>query len=158
MRRFIVLPEQVMTDSFATQLSHEQIAALIPHAGRMCLLRQVAAWDQRQILCLAQSHRDADNPLRSAGVLPITAAIEYAAQAMAVHGALVEPRGTPRRGYLAVLSQVRWSVARFDDCAAPLEVRAVKQTAISGGTSYSFCVSAAGSVLVEGTVVVAFEA
>jgi len=33
------------------------IAALIPHAGPMCLLDAVLAWDMTTIACVASSHR-----------------------------------------------------------------------------------------------------
>ena len=50
----------------AAPLDHGDIAGLIPHAGRMCLLARVDAWDARTIRCTATSHADADHPLRSA--------------------------------------------------------------------------------------------
>jgi predicted hotdog family 3-hydroxylacyl-ACP dehydratase len=54
----------------------------------MCLLDSVLRWDAEEILCQTGSHLLADNPLR-AGRLGVANAIEYAAQAMAVHGALL---------------------------------------------------------------------
>ena len=39
------------------------IAAHIPHAGSMCLLDEVVAWDDERICCTATSHRDPGNPL-----------------------------------------------------------------------------------------------
>src|SRR5690606_22429336 len=120
-------------------LDREQIARRIPHAGAMCLLERVVAWDGGEIRCEAVSHADPANPLRRNGRLPVSAGIEYAAQAMAVHGALIEPpAGEPRRGYLAVLSQVEWQVERLDDRAGPLAITAWRQTVIAGGTSYDF--------------------
>ena len=78
-----------------TTLDRAAIAARIPHHGTMCLLDAVDAWDSESIRCRATSHRDPANPLRDAGSLPATAAIEYAAQAMAVHGALLAPAARP---------------------------------------------------------------
>ncbi|WP_309246593.1 hypothetical protein [Ramlibacter montanisoli] len=43
-------------------LDHAAIAGLIPHAGRMCLLARVDAWDAQRIRCSATSHRESDNP------------------------------------------------------------------------------------------------
>ena len=64
----------------------------IPHKGSMCLLDGVTQWSEAEIVCHATSHRDPGNPLRSVdrdvNGLGITAGIEYAAQAMAVHGAI----------------------------------------------------------------------
>jgi predicted hotdog family 3-hydroxylacyl-ACP dehydratase len=38
---------------------------------------------------ITQTHQKNDNPLRNNGSLPVSALIEYGAQAMAVHGALI---------------------------------------------------------------------
>jgi predicted hotdog family 3-hydroxylacyl-ACP dehydratase len=68
---------------------HDAICARLPHAGRMCLLDRLVAWDSESITCHASSHRDADNPLRSGGRLHAVAGVEYAAQAVALHGSLL---------------------------------------------------------------------
>ena len=88
------------------QLDHAAIAARIPHAGRMCLLDRVLYWDSRGIRCSATSHRDKNNPLREAGGLSALAGIEYAAQAAAVHSALLWDETEPRSGVLAALKNV----------------------------------------------------
>ena len=88
-------------------LDRVAIAARIPHQGSMCLLDAVLAWDSGQIHCRASSHRQPDNPLRAAARLGAACGIEYAAQAMAVHGALLAPAGAPPRpGYLASVRSV----------------------------------------------------
>ena len=46
-------------------------------------------WDATHIRCRSATHRAADNPLRAHGRLGAACGVEYAAQAMAVHGALV---------------------------------------------------------------------
>ena len=79
-------------------LDRAAIAARIPHQGSMCLLDAVLAWDSGQIHCRASSHRQPDNPLRAAARRGAACGIEYAAQAMAVHGALLAPAGAPPRG------------------------------------------------------------
>ncbi len=141
-----------------TTLDRQQIAARIPHAGRMCLLERVEHWSECDIGCIATGHRDPDNPLRSGDRLPVTAGIEYAAQAMAVHGSLVEPvDGPPRRGYLAVLSRVEWTVEQLDDIGGPLRVEAVRETVIDGGRSYRFAVHGDGRLLLSGAAVIALE-
>ena len=95
-------------------LDHAAIAARIPHNGRMCLLERVMHWDQRTIRCAAVSHRDQDNPLRDKQGLPVWVAIEYAAQAAAVHGALLHPDTAPRAGVLAALRNVNAYCERLD--------------------------------------------
>lgn len=97
-------------------LDHHWIAAHIPHAGRMCLLDAVREWDAHQIVCEAVSHFAPDNPLRTHGRLGAAMGVEYAAQAMAVHGALLAPSDTaPRHGYLASIRNLNLHVDRIDD-------------------------------------------
>jgi predicted hotdog family 3-hydroxylacyl-ACP dehydratase len=70
----------------------ERIRELVPHAGKMCLLERVVDCDTASIRCETRSHLDRANPLRRNGHLSSVCAIEYAAQAMALHGALTAPR------------------------------------------------------------------
>jgi predicted hotdog family 3-hydroxylacyl-ACP dehydratase len=69
-------------------LNRAWIEARIPHQGRMCLLDEVLDWNAQHIRCRTATHRALDNPLRSHGRLGTACGIEYAAQAMALHGAL----------------------------------------------------------------------
>ena len=87
-------------------LDHAGISARLPHVGRMCLLDRLQHWDARSIRCSAVSHRDVDNPLRETAGLATFAAIEYAAQAAALHGSLVRNEKRPRNGALAALKNV----------------------------------------------------
>ena len=98
-------------------LDRDGIAALIPHGGAMCLLARLEAWDRQRIVCVATNHRDADHPLRTRSGLLAPCAIEYAAQAMALHGALIgRAAGMPATpGYLASARGVRLHVLRLDD-------------------------------------------
>src|SRR5579864_9625666 len=110
-------------------LDRHWIEQHIPHEGRVCLLDEVLSWDARHIRCRSATHRTADNPLRAHGRLGAACGIEYAAQAMAVHGALVAASAplasTVSRsvrsslgaavGYLASVRNVALHVARLDD-------------------------------------------
>ena len=103
------------------------IAARIPHQDRMCLLDEVLDFDVAGIRCRTNTHRRPDNPLRSHGRLGIACGIEYAAQAMALHGALAPGKqaqggaGTPvRAGLLASVRDVRPRVLRLDDIESDL--------------------------------------
>ena len=108
-------------------LDHTWIASHIPHQGSMCLLDYVEAWDEQGIRCCASSHRAADNPLRAYDRLGAACGIEYAAQAMAVHGALLAPSGSAgaRVGYLVSVRGVQLHVPRLDDVVADLLVEAI---------------------------------
>lgn len=102
----------------------------IPHQGTMCLLDAVSHWDETQIECSAHSHIALTNPLRNVRGLPISAGIEYAAQAMAVHGALLaSSHQLSQVGYLTHVRNVQWWVSQLDAAGAELTVQA---TRISG--------------------------
>ena len=126
----------------------------------MCLLDHVAAWDQERIQCRATSHRAADNPLRSNSRLAAACGIEYAAQAMAVHGALARPAERPaaRVGYLVSVRGAQLHVPRLDDIAADLLVEAICLTRSEDNILYQFTVSAAGRLLLEGRAAVVLDA
>ena len=73
----------------------------------MCLLDAVLEWSDTLIVCRAVSHADPANPLRAENRLGAAAGIEYAAQAMAVHGALIAgDDAPPRQGYLTSVRSV----------------------------------------------------
>jgi len=126
----------------------------------MCLLDYVEAWDQQRIQCRASSHRAAANPLRADGRLGAACGIEYAAQAMAVHGALLAPPGStsPRIGYLVSVRGTQLHVSRLDDIAADLRVEATCITRSENNILYQFSVSAAGRLLLEGRATVVLDA
>ncbi|MHB8534829.1 MAG: 3-hydroxylacyl-ACP dehydratase [Sulfuricaulis sp.] len=142
------------------KLDHAWIASHIPHQGGMCLLDYVEAWDQQRIRCRASSHRAADNPLRACGRLSAACGIEYAAQAMAVHGALLAPPDSTRvrAGYLVSVRDTRLHVPRLDDIAADLLVEASCITRGENNILYQFRISAAGRLLLEGRAAVVLNA
>ena len=136
-------------------LDRVAIAARIPHQGSMCLLDAVLAWDSGQIHCRASSHRQPDNPLRAAARLGAACGIEYAAQAMAVHGALLAPEGAPPRpGYLASVRSVQLAVDRLDDLAQDLDIVAERLSGDEHNILYHFRVEHAGDLLLSGRAAV----
>jgi predicted hotdog family 3-hydroxylacyl-ACP dehydratase len=139
-----------------TGVDHAWIARHIPHQGSMCLLDHVETWDRQRIRCRASSHRAADNPLRAYGRLGAACGIEYAAQAMAVHGALLAPPdgSSARVGYLVSVRGTRLHVSRLDDIAADLLVEASCITRSEDNLLYRFSVSAAGRLLLDGRAAV----
>lgn len=140
-------------------LDRNAIAARIPHHGDMCLLDAVVAWDSSSIRCTASSHRHGDNPLREGGRLGVAAGIEYAAQAMAVHGGLVTADGQPpRQGYLASVRGVRFHTLRLDDQGADLQIEAERLSGDARQVLYRFSVSAAGKALLDGRAAVILDA
>lgn len=136
-------------------LDRAAIAARIPHQGSMCLLDAVLAWDSGQIHCRASSHRQPDNPLRAAARLGVACGIEYAAQAMAVHGVLLAPEGAPPRpGYLASVRSVQLAVDRLDDLPQDLDIVAERLSGDENNILYHFRVEHAGDLLLSGRAAV----
>lgn len=132
------------------------IAARIPHAGRMCLLDRLVGWDADTVHCTATSHGLPGNPLRTAAGLLAPAAIEYAAQAMALHGGLLASDGEPpSAGFLASARNVRFGIVRLDEVAGALQVRARRLSGDARQVLYEFDVrDATDAVLAAGRAVV----
>lgn len=126
----------------------------------MCLLDCVLSWDNEKIRCSASSHRAADNPLRAYERLGPACAIEYAAQAMAVHGALLAPTDSinPHMGYLVSVRGARLYVSRLDDIAADLTVEASCITRDEANILYQFSVRVADRLLADGRATVIVNA
>jgi predicted hotdog family 3-hydroxylacyl-ACP dehydratase len=141
-------------------LDHAGIAARIPHGGSMCLLDDMLSWTDDEIVCRAGNAADAAHPLRLGGALPAACALEYASQAMALHGALCASAGArPQPGFLASARGVRLHVASLDDVPGPLQVRARRLAGGEGQAMYGFEVHDARlRLLVDGRATVVFGA
>ena len=117
-------------------LDRAWLIGVIPHQGRMCLLEEVLDWSADHVRSRSTSHPDPDHPLRAHGRLGSACGVEYAAQTMAVHGALLAgaagaagdapgptgtasaaraggplgSTGTPAAGFLASIRNTRFHV------------------------------------------------
>ncbi len=124
---------------------------LLPHSGRMRLISAVVRWDEAGIECRADSHRDPDNPLRVDASLPSIAGLEYGAQAMAIHGALVAGRMVPPRvGLLVAAHDLAWTVDRLDTIADALTIRATRILGSANQVVYEFSLLEGARLLVSG--------
>ncbi|WP_374260885.1 3-hydroxylacyl-ACP dehydratase [Zoogloea sp.] len=140
-------------------LDRAAIAARIPHQGAMCLLDAVLDWHADAIRCTSTSHRDPANPLSADGRLGIAAGIEYAAQAMALHGGLIAAGDTPpRQGYLVSVRGVSFHTLRLDDRPDALLIEAERLSGDANQVLYAFRVSAAGTLLLDGRAAVVLDA
>lgn len=139
-----------------TLLDHAAIAMLVPHAGRMCLLDTVVAWDAQRIHCRTRSHALPDNPLRDGGGLRALHLCEYGAQAMAVHGGLLARAagGRAAPGLLAALRAVRLHASHVHALGGWLDIIAERLLDTSGGWVYAFHASHQGQPLAEGRATV----
>lgn len=137
------------------------IRALIPHAGRMSLLDTLDAWDATAIRCTATGHTAPDHPLRSAGGLLAPAAIEYAAQAAALHGGLTASASASgagvRGGMLASARSVHFHRWRLDDLPGPLTISAERQAGDDRQWLYAFTVTHDGQPVADGRLTVVLE-
>ena len=139
-------------------IDKERIAELIPHAGAMCLLDEVSSWDATHVSASSRTHRNPKNPLRTAGGLATLSAIEYAAQAMAVHGALAGAvNERPRAGYLVSLRRVVCSASRLDDLEGDLFVDAEQMMADGSSVMYAFSLRIGDSEVLSGNATVMLD-
>lgn len=140
-------------------LGREQIAALVPHAGAMCLWDEVVSWDAGRIHLRTRNHRDPAHPLRSHDRLRAVHLCEYGAQAMAVHGGLLAQQGggRARPGMLVALRGVELHVARIDDLPGALECDAEALVVGDSGQQYAFRITHDGRLLATGRAAVMLQ-
>ncbi len=137
----------------ASSLDAAGIAARIPHAGSMSLLAGVRSANAQQLQAVASSHRLTSNPLARNGRLGAACGVEYAAQAMALHGGLTAQAAhcaaghtgappTPRAGYLVSVRNLDMQVQRLDDIDGNLLVQVQKFDDSGAFTVYDFALAA----------------
>jgi predicted hotdog family 3-hydroxylacyl-ACP dehydratase len=137
----------------------------------MCLLDEVTGWDAERISCRTRTHRAADNPLRARGRLGIACGIEYAAQTMAAHGALLAggaaptgvagsaaaaspAAGSPAAGFLAGVRGMLMYASRLDDVPGELICEAVRIAGDAATALYDFELRSATAPLLRGRATV----
>ena len=150
----------------------------------MCLLEQVLDWSTDHVRSRSSSHRDSDHPLRAHGRLGSACGVEYAAQTMAVHGALLAgaaaatgagpgqtrsasaagargplgSEGTPAAGFLASIRNTRFHVARLDDVAGDLVCHVIRIAGDGGSALYEFELRSDTMCLLDGRATVVLDA
>jgi predicted hotdog family 3-hydroxylacyl-ACP dehydratase len=137
-------------------LRREEICALMPHEGKMCLIEKLLEWDDDQLICSTESHMRQDNPLRSNQRLNAIHAAEYGAQAMALHGGLLarQSGASPMAGFLVSLRGVKLHRQRLDDTTHSMIIRATKLLADSGNLLYDFQLTINDIPVAEGNAAV----
>lgn len=119
----------------------------------MCLLDEVLLWDASHIVCRSLSHLAQDNPLRSSGRLHTVCGVEYAAQAMAVHGALLASEPVVA-GYLVSIRNLKLNAPYLDGSGEVLTVDAKRLMAGADGLVYEFTVATQKDTLLSGRATV----
>lgn len=136
-------------------MTRAQIEVRIPHAGSMVLLDRLVRYDESRIVCEAAPPTP-EHPLARPEGLPAVAAVEYAAQAAALHGALLDGNAEPRYGMLAKLSEVELIGAWLGVPSSPLTVEAQLLVRGASGCMYSFTVHDEQGRGARGRLLVAF--
>jgi predicted hotdog family 3-hydroxylacyl-ACP dehydratase len=147
------------------QLDRAWMLRHLPHQGAMCLLDEVVRWDAAGICCRSGTHHAADNPLRDAGRLGVACGIEYAAQAMALHAALLAGAAEgaanaerPAVGFLASVRGVHFHATQLDAVPGDLLCQALRVAGDANGALYEFDVSSGDRLLLGGRAAVVLDA
>lgn len=138
------------------------IANLVPHAGPMCLLEEVVAWDECRAHCRTARYWRAGHPLARAGRLSAVLCIEYAAQAAAVHGGLLArakddvDTGRETAGRLVTLKRCEWSREALAAAAVDqaLDVRVDRHLGGPAGSIYGFAIDSGNRMFVTGRLTI----
>jgi len=131
------------------------LCARLPHAGAMCLLDELLAWDVRSLVCTTRSHLEPNNPLRRDGCLAAIHAVEYAGQASALHSALVAADGAPVWALLGALHDLTLERAYLDDLPAHLVISVFQELVMGHCASYRFVLSCGELPVAQGRLTVA---
>jgi len=128
----------------------------VPHAGDMVLIDAVISHDDARVCCRADTGPLERHPLGRKGRLPASALAEYGAQAMAVHGSLLEVADAPpREGRLVALPELELGVAAIDE-PAELIIHAERIGGSAVGEIYEFRVLGNDKLLARGRATVMF--
>lgn len=136
-------------------LDVSELYRALPHDGNMCLLDSVLRWDTESIVCAASGHRDPRNPLHIGNSLPVLCGLEYAAQALALHGVLIigkQPADALINEQIFVVSVkgVTCYADRLDAAVSDLEITGALVFNQQAAAVYDFAVNADGDVLIDG--------
>lgn len=141
------------------KLCCNDMSRLVPHSGTMCLLDGVEAWDAEHIVCRATSHLRPDNPLRDNSGLRALCAIEYGAQAIAAHAALLGrgPGERVREGVLASVRNVTTTMSHLDELSGALTILATLQLSHQQGRIYDVTITGDGRTVLTGRLSVMLQ-
>ena len=137
--------------------NHHKLCELIPHERAMCLLDSVTRWDDEHIECISSSHLERDNPLLDGGRLNCVNAIEYGAQAAAIHGILMARKSGAQPPTSGVLVQVKNMQIKDCDLAqlsAEMDIHAHRIYSDNTSMVYTITISCKSEVLLDGRIMI----
>jgi predicted hotdog family 3-hydroxylacyl-ACP dehydratase len=130
------------------------IGKLLPHAGTARMIERALRWDREQIVATTTRHRAVDNPLRKDGRLAAVHLAEFGAQAMAIHGGLLnrEDGIAPKPALLVSVRDFRSTRDFIEDLPGELQITARVLLASAAGFQYSFEIHHADRLVASGRV------
>lgn len=133
-------------------MNQEDIAKLIPHTGNMCLLEKIINWNETTLKAQTYTHLKLDNPLRTNDKLKSIHGIEYAAQAMAVHGALLDKKC--QNGYIGSIRNVVVNEAYLPTRKSPLDIHVQALMRSKQGFIYNFSLQCTNQLIISGKITI----
>jgi len=131
-------------------LDRHRIEQLLPQKGAMCLLDSSVATTGDSIVCAADASR-VDHPLREAEGVSVVHAVEYGAQAAALHRLMCGlESGAASGGLLLRIKKAQFFVPWLDRLPQPLRISARCLLASSEAATYCFEISAGETLAASG--------
>ena len=130
------------------------ISLLLPHAGTARMIERVMRWDRESLVAATTRHRAADNPLRKGGRLAAVHLAEFGAQAMAIHGGLLNRADgiAPKPALLVSVRDFDCTRDFIEDLPGELQITARVLMASAAGFQYTFEVRHADELIASGRV------
>ena len=146
-------------------MNKKEICQLLPHSGNMCLIDKIISWDSTTLAVQTESHLNSNNPLRKQDFLSSIIGVEYAAQTMALHAALLSQKDSQQEagkqkqgGYLATIRNLQidadYLCSPDSDNSAPLDISVLMLLRDSRGYSYEFTITADNNQLLSGRLTI----
>lgn len=137
-------------------MNSQEIEQCLPHAGKMSLLNKVCHADRSHLAATAISHLSCDNPLRYNNRLATVNGIEYAAQAMALHGFMLSEATDHaiQKGYIATVRNIEIDSPFFPDNDLPILVEVEQLMSDNNGFTYQFQISCEKKTLISGKITI----
>jgi predicted hotdog family 3-hydroxylacyl-ACP dehydratase len=131
-------------------LDRREIEHLLPQKGAMCLIDSSLATTGDCIVCAADASRD-DHPLREGEGVSVVHAVEYGAQAAALHRLVCGLETGPASGGLLLrIRKAQFFVQWLDRLPQPLRISAQCLQASSEAATYCFEISAGETLAASG--------
>jgi len=122
------------------------ISELLPHQGKMVLIDTIVSCDENFIVCKTRSHQSQSNPLHNKTGLPISACLEYGAQALALHGIMNRSGDTrPKQASIIAIKKANWSHQWLHDIDRELIINAELKTQLDTIAKYAFSIKTENS-------------